>query len=60
MLPIQFLLWLIVFPLSVTAFFVATTIRVFIFLFNCPVDIWIMIGESLREPKIKEQKTKNQ
>ena len=60
MLPAQFILWLMIFPLAVTAFFIATAIRVFIFLFNSPVDIWIMLGESLKEPKIKEEKTKNQ
>lgn len=60
MLLSQFILWLIVFPLAVITFLVGTAIRVVIFLFNCPVDIWNMLGDSIDKPKIKEENIKNQ
>lgn len=58
MLPTQFIIWLVMFPLAVLSFFVVTSIKTFIFLFNCPVDIWTIIGRGLEEAELEEKNKK--
>jgi hypothetical protein len=55
MLPTQFILWLIIFPLVVCGFLINTSVRAFIFLFNCPFDTWRYIGKSLDEIQLEEK-----
>lgn len=58
MFPTQFIIWLVMFPLAVLSFFVVTAVKSFVFLFNCPVDIWIIIGESLQQAQLEEKDKK--
>ncbi len=55
MFPAQLMLWLVMFPLAILSFFVVTTVKAFVFLFNCPVDIWTIIGKSLEQAKQQEK-----
>jgi hypothetical protein len=46
--------WLVLYPLTLLGFVMTTVFSVFSFLFNSPVDIWIMISKTLDEEKVSD------
>jgi hypothetical protein len=51
----QAILWGVLYPITLIGFALHTALQIIWFLFNSPVDIWHMIGESLNEMKPKEK-----
>ena len=54
MIP-QAILWCILYPITLLGYFCVTIWQTFWFLFNSPVDIWVMIGETIREEDTEKQ-----
>lgn len=45
----QAIIWGILYPITFLGFVCVTLWQVFWFLFNSPVDVWNMVGETLKE-----------
>jgi len=55
----QSLIWIVLFPLAVFSYLFVTFVQLIIFLFNCPVDIWNIIGNGLHQSQ-SDRKNKQQ
>lgn len=42
-------LWLLIYPIIMLKFVVATSLEIFLFVFHSPVDVWVSINNVLEE-----------
>lgn len=41
------ILWLLIYPMACVAYFFVAIVEAITFLFNSPVDVWILISEAV-------------
>lgn len=51
----QAIVWSILYPITLIGYLCMSLARVAWFLFNSPVDVWHMIGESIQEERTEKQ-----
>lgn len=50
----QTIVWCILYPITLLGYVCVTIWQIFWFLFNSPVDIWTMIGNTIREEEAEK------
>lgn len=54
------IIWSILYPVTLLGFMTFKVCQICWFLFNSPVDIWNMIGDSIKESEKQQDGTDNQ